>query len=77
MYPGGAELPVIPSYMYARELTIKSVFVSPYCFSRALNMLPTMDLEPLISIKPIEKITDGFQELLKGQGMKVLIKPGK
>jgi len=36
-----------------------------------------MDLEPLISIKPIEKITDGFQELLKGQGMKVLIKPGK
>ena len=70
-------MPVIPSYMYARELTIKSVFVSPYCFSRALNMLPTMDLEPLISIKPIEKITDGFQELLKGQGMKVLIKPGK
>lgn len=77
MYPGGAELPVIPSYMYARELTIKSVFVSPYCFSRALNMLPTMDLEPLISVKPIEKITEGFQELLKGQGMKVLIKPGK
>ena len=77
MYPGGAELPVIPSYMYARELTIKSVFVSPYCFSRALNMLPTMDLELLISIKPIEKITEGFQELLKGQGMKVLIKPGK
>ena len=75
MYPGGSELPVVPSYMYARELTIKSVFVSPYCFSRALNMLPTMDLEPHISIKPIEKITEGFQELLKGQGMKVLIKP--
>jgi len=77
MYPGGAELPVVPSYMYARELTIKSVFVSPYCFNRALNMLPTLDLEPLISIKPIEKIHEGIQELLKGQGMKVLIKPGK
>ena len=76
MYPGGAELPVVPSYMYARELTIKSVFVSPYCFNRALNMLPTLDLEPLISIKPIEKIREGIDELLKGQGMKVLIKPG-
>ncbi len=77
MYPGGAELPVVPSYMYARELTIKSVFVSPYCFNRALNMLPTLDLKPLISIKPIENIMDGVNELLKGQGMKVLIKPGK
>jgi 2-desacetyl-2-hydroxyethyl bacteriochlorophyllide A dehydrogenase len=77
MYPGGAELPVIPSYMYARELTIKSVFVSPYCFNRALNMLPTLDLDPLISVKPIEQIHDGINELLKGQGMKVLIKPGK
>jgi 2-desacetyl-2-hydroxyethyl bacteriochlorophyllide A dehydrogenase len=77
MYPGGAELPVVPSYMYARELTIKSVFVSPYCFNRALNFLPTLNLKPLISIKPIENIMDGIQDLLKGQGMKVLIKPGK
>jgi (R,R)-butanediol dehydrogenase/meso-butanediol dehydrogenase/diacetyl reductase/L-iditol 2-dehydrogenase len=77
MYPGGSELPVIPSFMYARELTIKSVFVSPYCFSRALNLLPTMNLDPLISIKPIENILDGIQSLLKGDGMKVLIKPGK
>ena len=77
MYPGGSELPVVPSYMYARELTIKSVFVSPYCFNRAMNLLPVLDLDPLISIKPIEQIVDGFQSLLKGQGMKVLIKPGK
>jgi 2-desacetyl-2-hydroxyethyl bacteriochlorophyllide A dehydrogenase len=75
MYPGGSELPVVPSYMYARELTIKSVFVSPYCFSRALNLLPELDLKLLISIKPIENIVDCFQSLLKGQGMKILIKP--
>jgi 2-desacetyl-2-hydroxyethyl bacteriochlorophyllide A dehydrogenase len=75
MYPGGSELPVVPSYMYARELTIKSVFVSPYCFSRALNLLPELNLKPLISIKPIENINDGFQALIRGQGMKVLIKP--
>jgi hypothetical protein len=51
--------------------------VSPYCFSRALNLLPTLNLKPLISIRPIENILDGIQDLLKGQGMKVLIKPGK
>jgi L-iditol 2-dehydrogenase len=75
MYPGGSEVGVVPSYMYAKELTIKSVFVSPYCFHRALNLLPELNLKPLISILPIEKILDGFQALLKGQGMKVLIKP--
>jgi 2-desacetyl-2-hydroxyethyl bacteriochlorophyllide A dehydrogenase len=75
MYPSGSELPVVPSYMYARELTIKSVFVSPYCFPRALNLLPELDLKPLISIKPLENIAECFQSLLKGQGLKILIKP--
>ncbi len=74
-YPAGAELSDLPMYMCGMELTIRSVFVSPYCFSRALNLLPEMDLSPLISIKPLEQITEAFQELFKGQGMKVLIKP--
>jgi L-iditol 2-dehydrogenase len=76
-YPGGAELGDLPSYMCGHELTIRSVFVSPYCFNRALNLLPEMDLKPLISIRPIEQILDSVEGLLKGQGVKVLIKPGK
>jgi 2-desacetyl-2-hydroxyethyl bacteriochlorophyllide A dehydrogenase len=75
MYPNGAEVGVQPHYMYQHELTIKSVFVSPYAFTRALNLLPVLDLEPLISIKPLEKIDEAFHELLAGKGIKVLMKP--
>jgi len=75
MYPNGAEVGVQPHYMYQKELTIRSVFVSPYSFDRALNLLSVLELEPLISVMPIEKIMDAFQQLLKGEGIKVLIKP--
>lgn len=75
MYPTGAEVGVPPSYMYAKELTIKGVFVSPYCFPRGVNLLSELDLEPLISIRPIEEIDQAFHDLLEGKGMKVLIKP--
>ncbi len=75
MYPNGAEVGVQPHYMYQKELTIRSVFVSPYSFTRALSLLSVLELEPLISIMPLEKINDGFQQLLRGEGIKVLIKP--
>ncbi len=75
-YPAGADLADLPRYMCGMELTIRSVFVSPYCFSRALNLLPEMDTSPLISIRPLDQINEAFEDLFKGQGMKVLIKPG-
>ena len=75
MYPVGDEVGVIPSDLYIKELTLRSVFVSPYSFPRSLNMIPELNLKPLISIMPIADITKGFQALLKGQGMKILIKP--
>lgn len=75
MYPEGAEVGVPPSFMYHKELTIKGVFVSPYSFPRALNLLSVLKLEPLISIMPIEKINEAFHQLIAGKGIKVLIKP--
>jgi (R,R)-butanediol dehydrogenase/meso-butanediol dehydrogenase/diacetyl reductase/L-iditol 2-dehydrogenase len=75
MYPNGAEVPVPPSLMYDKELTIRGVFVSPYSFERALALLPVLNLEPLISIMPIEQIDEAFHGLLAGKGIKVLIKP--
>ena len=75
MYPNGAEVPVPPSLMYDKELTIRGVFVSPYTFPRALALLPVLNLEPLISIMPIEQIDEAFHGLLAGKGVKVLIKP--
>ena len=75
MYPNGAEVGVPPSMMYDKELTIRGVFVSPYSFERALNLLPVLNLEPLISIMPIEQIDEAFHMLLAGKGVKILIKP--
>lgn len=75
MYPVGAEVGVPPSLLYAKELTIRGVFVSPYSFPRALNLLSVLDLEPLISIMPLEKINEAFHQLLEGKGIKVIIKP--
>jgi len=75
MYPTGDEVGVAASDMYIKELTIKGVFISPYSFPRSINLLKTLDLEPLISIRPIEEIDQAFRDLLAGKGMKVLIKP--
>ncbi|MFC2009965.1 zinc-binding dehydrogenase [Chloroflexota bacterium] len=75
MYPSGAEVGVAPSMMYHKELTIRGVLISPYCFPRSVNLLAELELEPLISIRPIEEIEQAFHDLLAGKGMKVLIKP--
>ncbi|MBN2239141.1 MAG: alcohol dehydrogenase catalytic domain-containing protein [Dehalococcoidales bacterium] len=75
MYPVGVEVGVPPSEMYGKELTIKGVFISPYSFPRSVNLLNTLDLDPLISIRPIEEIDQAFRDLLAGKGMKILIKP--
>lgn len=75
MYPVGDEVGVVMSEMYAKELTLRGVFISPYCFPRSVNLLKTLNLEPLISIRPIEEITEAFHDLLAGKDMKVLIKP--
>jgi len=75
MYPVGVEVGVPPSDMYGKELTIKGVFISPYCFPRSISLLSVLDLEPLISIRPIAEIDQAFRDLLAGKGMKVLIKP--
>lgn len=75
MYPAGANAGVPPAYMYTKELTIRAVNISPYCFPRAMHLLPKLNLKPLISIMPIEQINEAFQSLIKGKGMKILIKP--
>ena len=75
MYPAGVKAGVAPSYMYNHELTLRSVFISPYCFPRAMNLLPKLNLKPWISILPLDKINEGFQTLLQGKAIKMLIKP--
>jgi (R,R)-butanediol dehydrogenase/meso-butanediol dehydrogenase/diacetyl reductase/L-iditol 2-dehydrogenase len=76
VYPKDEEIGVPAFYMYAKELTIRSVFVSPYCFPRAFNLLPKLELKPLITdIVPLKDIKKAFELHKKGKSIKILIQP--
>jgi 2-desacetyl-2-hydroxyethyl bacteriochlorophyllide A dehydrogenase len=75
VYPFGTEIGVPALHMNGKEITIKGVVISPYCFPRSVNLLTELELESLISIRPIEEINEAYHDLLAGKGMKVLIKP--
>ena len=46
MYPHDFEMPLnLSDYLYLKELTLTGVFVSPYAFPRALQLLPLLDLD--------------------------------
>ena len=48
MYPHDFEMPLnLSDYLYLKELTLTGVFVSPYAFPRALQILPYLDLDEL------------------------------
>ena len=75
VYPQEAEVGVSPSFMYARELKIHSVRVSPYAFPRALQMLPKLNLRPLISIRDLDDARNAFADSKAGKGEKILLHP--
>lgn len=70
------EIPVSPFLMYAKELTLKTTFVSPYCFPRALAMLPKLEVKSLITdVLPLKDIAKAFELHKTGKPVKILIKP--
>jgi (R,R)-butanediol dehydrogenase/meso-butanediol dehydrogenase/diacetyl reductase/L-iditol 2-dehydrogenase len=76
VYPVEAEIGVPPFTMYAKELTIRSVFVSPYCFPRALNLIPRLDIKSLITnIMPLKDIKKAFELHETRKAIKILIQP--
>jgi (R,R)-butanediol dehydrogenase/meso-butanediol dehydrogenase/diacetyl reductase/L-iditol 2-dehydrogenase len=76
VYPEHSEIGVSPYHMYANELTIRSILVSPYTFPRSIALLLKLDLEPLITdIIPLEDINSAFDLHKKGESVKILIRP--
>jgi L-iditol 2-dehydrogenase len=75
VYPQDAEVGVSPSYMYSKELTIRSVLISPYSFPRAMHLLPKMNLKPLITVYPLKDIVQAFEDHKAGKAVKMLIQP--
>lgn len=76
VYGKDVEIGVSPFLMYAKELTLTSTFVSPYSFPRALNLLPRLELDALITdIIPLSDIKKAFELHKAGKSIKILIKP--
>lgn len=75
MYPSDYELPLnISDYLYLKELTLTGVFVSPYAFPRALNLLPHLDLAEFTqAVFPLEQAAEAFEAHLTGRHPKVII----
>jgi threonine dehydrogenase-like Zn-dependent dehydrogenase len=75
VYPMNFVLPMKPFDLYARELTVRGVFMSPYLFPRTLALLPKLKLKPLVSkIFPLDEVVQAFEEQKASQSIKILIK---
>jgi (R,R)-butanediol dehydrogenase/meso-butanediol dehydrogenase/diacetyl reductase/L-iditol 2-dehydrogenase len=76
MYPHDFEMPLnLSDYLYLKELTLTGVFVSPYAFPRAVQLLPLLDLEALTATWfPLDQAVEAFAEHMSGRHPKVLIR---
>ncbi|MCG7336290.1 alcohol dehydrogenase catalytic domain-containing protein [Sporosarcina sp. ACRSM] len=76
MFPVDYEMPLnLYEKCYFQELTISGIFVAPYAFPRALQMLPKLNLRPFTQkIFPLDRGVDAFDAHMSGKYPKVLIK---
>lgn len=76
MYPHDFEMPLnLSDYLYLKELTLTGVFVSPYAFPRALQILPHLDVSELTrAVFDLEDATEAFAVHVSGAHPKVVIR---
>jgi (R,R)-butanediol dehydrogenase/meso-butanediol dehydrogenase/diacetyl reductase/L-iditol 2-dehydrogenase len=74
-YPGGLDIGVPIDYMFSRELSIHSVKLSKYAFPRAVQILPKLNLRPMITVYPLQDVIKALKAYKKGQGIKILLQP--
>lgn len=76
MYPNDFELPFnIAQWCYFHELTISGLFVSPYAFPRALQLLPSLDLDVFTQqVFGLDDAAQAFEAHLSGRHPKVIIR---
>ena len=73
-YPPNFDVGVPIYYMHSRDLTIRDVRSSPYAFPKALQMLPKLDLKPLITVYPLADVLQAFAAQKAGKNVKILLK---
>lgn len=76
MYPNDFEMPLnLYKFCYYNELTITGMYVAPYAFPRAAQMLPDLDLDDLTTT--VFDLTDAeaaFDAQVSGKYPKILIR---
>jgi (R,R)-butanediol dehydrogenase/meso-butanediol dehydrogenase/diacetyl reductase/L-iditol 2-dehydrogenase len=75
MYPNDFEMPLnIYKCCYFNELNITGMYVAPYAYPRALQMLPKMQLEDFTSkVFFIDDAVEAFKAQITGKYPKILI----
>jgi L-iditol 2-dehydrogenase len=76
MYPHDFEMPLnLSHYLYLKELTLTGVFISPYTFPRALQILPLLDVSDLTqAVFDLEDATEAFEVHVSGRFPKVVLR---
>lgn len=76
MFPKNYEMPLnLYEKCYWNELTISGIYIAPYAFPRALQILPRMKLEKFTNkIFTIDQAVEAFEAQNSGEYPKILIK---
>ena len=76
MYPHDFEMPLnLSDYLYLKELTLTGLFVSPYAFPRALQILPQLRLgEFTDAVFDFDDAVAAFEAHVSGVHPKVVIR---
>ncbi|MGP7815220.1 zinc-dependent alcohol dehydrogenase [Glutamicibacter soli] len=76
MYPHDYEMPLnISDYLYLKELTLTGVFVSPYAFPRALQILPHLRVDELTNVVfDLQNAEEAFSAHISGDHPKIVIR---
>lgn len=74
-YPNDYTLPLnLTKYLYLNEITISGMFVAPYAYPRAIQMLDKYDLDDFTSkVFPLSQGAEAFAEQVTGKYVKILI----
>jgi (R,R)-butanediol dehydrogenase/meso-butanediol dehydrogenase/diacetyl reductase/L-iditol 2-dehydrogenase len=60
--------------MHSRDLTIRDVRSSPYAFPKALQVLPKLNLQPMIKVYPLNDVIQAFEAQKTGKNVKIMLK---
>jgi len=76
MYPNNFDMPLnLYKYCYKNELTITGIYISPYTFPRAVQLLPRYQLEDLTTgVFDLNDVEEAFRQQLGGKYPKILIR---